>query len=306
VTENLFVAVAGEAVVDLVAPVPGGPYLALPGGSPANVAVGLARLDVPTRMIARISGDPFGRMLRAHLADNGVDVGRVVDAGEPSSVAFVHAGTDGFDLRIDGTADWQWTPDELAGVLDGVSALHVGSLAMVLPPGAGPLGDLARRAGVVVSYDPNCRPDVMERVPGARDRVESLMRAADIVKLSDADLEWLRPDTSPEDLARELVDAGVGLVAVTRGPDGAVVAGTNLSPRRVPGHRADVVDTVGAGDSYISAVLAGLHHHGLLGPTLRTAAEPTLTKIFTEASRAAALTCARHGADPPTTAELAR
>ncbi len=299
-----FVAVAGEAVVDLVASEPGGPYLALPGGSPANVAVGLARLGVPTRMIARISGDPFGRTLRAHLTGNGVDVGRVVDASEPSSVAFVHAGTDGFDLRIDGTADWQWTTDELAGALDGASALHVGSLAMVLPPGAGPLGDLARRAEVVVSYDPNCRPDVMERVPGARERVESLMRVADIVKLSDADLEWLRPGTDAEDLAVELVDAGVGLVAVTRGPDGALVAGTNLSPRQIPGHRADVVDTVGAGDSYISAVLAGLHDNGLLGPALRTAAEATLTAILTRASRAAALTCTRPGADPPTAAEL--
>ncbi len=298
------VAVAGETVVDLVAAEPGGPYFASPGGSPANVAVGLARLDVPTRMIARISGDPFGRTLRAHLADNGVDVGRVVDAVEPSSVAFVHAGTDGFDLRIDGTADWQWTPHELAGVLEGAGALHVGSLAMVMPPGAGPLGELARSAGVVLSYDPNCRPEVMERVPGARDRVEALMRDADIVKLSDADLEWLRPGATPADLAAELVDAGVGLVAVTRGPDGAVVAGTRLSPRHVPGHPANVVDTVGAGDSYISAVLAGLHHHDLLGPALRTAAEPTLAKIFDRAARAAALTCGRHGADPPTTADL--
>ena len=112
------VAVAGETIVDLVAEGPGGPYLALPGGSPANVAVGLARLGVPVRMLARVGGDPFGRLLRAHLERNGVGTEAVVRADEPSSVAFVHyhgGGPPAFDLRLEGTADWQWTDAELRG-----------------------------------------------------------------------------------------------------------------------------------------------------------------------------------------------
>lgn len=303
------VAVAGEAVADLVAAAPGpgpaGGYLALPGGSPANVAVGLARLGVPTRMVARVSADPFGRMLRGHLTANGVDTATVVHATEPSSVAFVHNEADGYDLRITGTADWQWSPGELAAALDGgVCALHVGSLAMVMPPGAEPLGNLVRHAAVTVSYDPNCRPDVMAGVPGARARIEALMRAADIVKLSDADLEWLRPGAAPADIAEELLAAGVGLVAVTLGADGALVAGQGLTPRRVPAHPVDVADTVGAGDSYMSAVLAGLHRRGVLGGGLRTAPSAALTETFAEAARAAALTCGRRGADPPTAADL--
>jgi fructokinase len=303
------VAVAGEAVADLVATAPGsgpaGGYLALPGGSPANVAVGLARLGVPTRMVARVSADPFGRMLRDHLATNGVDTATVVHATEPSSVAFVHNEADGYDLRIAGTADWQWSPGELTTALDGgVCALHVGSLAMVMSPGAEPLGDLVRHAGVTVSYDPNCRPGVMAGVPGARARIEALMRAADIVKLSDADLEWLRPGAAPADIAEELLAAGVSLVGVTLGADGALVAGQGLTPRRVPAHPVDVVDTVGAGDSYMSAVLAGLHRRGLLGGGLRTAPSAALTGTFAEAARAAALTCGRRGADPPTAADL--
>ncbi len=305
------VAVAGEAIVDLVATGPDGQYLALPGGSPANVAVGLARLGVPTRMLARVSGDPFGRTLRAHLEVNGVDTASVVRAAEPSSLAIVHHGADDYDLRIGGTADWQWTDEETAGAVEGAPlALHVGSLAMVVPPGADVLARLARRARTqaTVSYDPNCRPAVMERFADARDRVEALMRAADIVKISDADLEWLRPGADPEGFAGELLSAGVCVVAVTRGPAGSIVTGGGCPPRRLPAYRTAVVDTVGAGDSYMSAVLAGLRDRGLLGADrredLRSATAATLVEVFDEAARAAALTCGRHGADPPTRAEL--
>lgn len=330
------VAVAGEAIVDLVATGPGGPYLALPGGSPANVAVGLARLGVPTRMLARVSGDAFGRTLREHLEVNGVDTASVVRAAEASSLAIVHHGADGYDLRIDGTADWQWTDEETAWPLkdappkdapsqsappknpppqgtppeDAPLALHVGSLAMVVPPGADVLARLARRARThaTVSYDPNCRPAVMERFADARERVEALMRAADIVKISDADLEWLRPGADPERFAGELLAAGVSVVAVTRGPAGSIVTSGRCPPRHLPAYRTTVVDTVGAGDSYMSTVLAGLRDRGLLGAdrreALRAATAATLAGVFDAAARAAALTCARHGADPPTRMEL--
>ncbi len=310
------VAVAGEAIVDLVAEGPDGPYLALPGGSPANVAVGLARLGVPVRMLARIGGDPFGHLLRAHLERNGVGMEAVVRAAEPSSVAFVHHHGDAppaFDLRLDGTADWQWTDAELRGLPGGdVAALHVGSLATVLPPGAGRLAALAHRARATatISYDPNCRPDVMARVPDARDRAEELLRAADVVKASDADLELLRPGADPEAFAAELVAAGAGLVVVTLGADGAIVAAGRLSPRRLPAAPADVVDTVGAGDAYMSAVLAGLRERGLLGAesraALRSAPPELVLEVCGTAARAAALTCGRRGADPPTRDELAK
>jgi fructokinase len=314
--ENGVVAVAGEALIDLVAAEPGGPYLALPGGSPANVAVGLARLGVPTRMVARLGEDPFGRLLRDHLERNGVGTGTVVRAAEPASVAFVHPGADGtpeYDLRLAGTADWQWTEAEAAGLRrDGLAALHIGSLAMVMPPGADVLAGLARQVGadVTVSYDPNCRPGVMDALPDARPRIEALLRMADIVKLSDADLAWLRPDAGHERFTGELLSAGVSVVAVTLGASGSVVAGQRFAPRRVPAYRAetpdDGADTVGAGDSYMSAVLAGLRRRGLLGrDALRDAGETALAEVFDEAARAAALTCARRGADPPTGEELA-
>jgi fructokinase len=312
--ETGVVAVAGECVVDLVAAEPGGAYLALPGGSPANVAVGLARLGVPTQMIARIGADPFGRTLRDHLAGNGVGTETVVAAPEPSSVAFVHHGADGvpaFDLRVDGTADWQWTEAEVAGLrLGGLAALHIGSLALVMPPGADVLAGFARRVRdeATISYDPNCRPAVMDGVADARPRIEALLRVADVVKVSDADLAWLRPGGDHEGFAGELLSAGVSVVAVTHGAAGSVVTGRRCPPRRVPAYRSKVIDTVGAGDSYMSAVLAGLGRRGLLGAgrreALRSAGAPALAEVFDEAARAAALTCSRRGADPPTREEL--
>jgi fructokinase len=312
--ETGIVAVAGECVVDLMADRPGGAYVAFPGGSPANVAVGLARLGVPTRMVARIGDDPFGRTLRDHLVRNGVGTDLTVAASEPSSVAFVHHDAEGvptFDLRIDGTADWQWTEAEVAGLLHArPAALHIGSLALVMPPGADVLAGFARqaRADATISYDPNCRPAVMGRVPDARPRIEALLRVADVVKISDADLAWLRPGGDHEAFADELLSAGVSVVAVTYGADGSVVTGRRSPPRRVPAYRSRIVDTVGAGDSYMSTVLAGLGRRGLLGAgrrdALAAAEAPVLIEVFDEASRAAALTCSRRGADPPTREEL--
>ncbi|GAA0352613.1 carbohydrate kinase [Actinoallomurus spadix] len=307
------VAVAGEAIIDLVAGEPGGPYLALPGGSPANVAVGLARLGVPTRMIARIGEDPFGRTLREHLLRNGVDTGAVATAAEPSSVAFVHheAGGPAYDLRLAGTADWQWTAEELAALpLGDVAALHVGSLAMVLPPGAEALAGLVRRARetATIAYDPNCRPDVMAAVPDARARIGTLLHTADIVKISDADLAWLRPGDDPRRFAAGLVEETGGVVIVTLGAEGVLVTAPRLAPLPLPARAVEVVDTVGAGDSYMSAVLAGLYERGLLGAerraALRAVPGPVLTEVCAEAARAAAITCGRRGADPPTRAEL--
>jgi fructokinase len=161
------VAVAGEALIDLVPAGREGLFEAAPGGSPANVAVGLARLGVPVRLLARIAADPLGRRIRAHLSGNGVDLSRAVKASEPTSLAIVTVGPDGspeYDFRVEGTADWQWRDAELIGALDDrVAALHGGSLAFTMPPGADALARLFERARdtATVSYDPNCRPLLM-------------------------------------------------------------------------------------------------------------------------------------------------
>lgn len=313
------VAVAGEALVDIVPAPAQGYWEFAPGGSPANVAVGLARLEVPARMLARLADDLLGRRLREHLAANGVDLSHAVAATEPSSLAIVELAGDGqasYDFRIAGTADWQWTDDELTGALDEgaagpVVAVHSGSLALTTPPGHETLRELMATAvdTATVSYDPNFRPLLMgspdEVLPG----VHELLGLADVVKVSEEDLAWLHPGRKPGDIVGEWLELGPAVVVVTLGADG-VLAGTASGLHSVlPGRPIDVVDTVGAGDSFSAALLAGLHRRGLLGAAAREDLyridRESLDGVLGEAVTAAAITCSRHGADPPTRAELA-
>lgn len=309
------VAVAGEALVDLVpAPVEGYFEMA-PGGSPANVAVGLARLGVPTRMLARLAEDPLGTLLRAHLVRNGVRLDQAVTATEQSSLAIVSVGPDGgavYDFRVDGTADWQWSTAELATALDGpVIAVHSGSLALTTPPGAAVLRDMMRaaRATATVTYDPNCRPLLMGDRSWVLAGVDEMLRVADVVKVSSEDLAWLLPGNRPDEVVEEWLDRGPSLVIVTLGADG-VVAGTRGGLRnRRPARAIDVVDTVGAGDTFMAALIAGLHGRDLLGAQRRAALDSltadALDVVIDDALLAAAINCGRHGADPPTAEDLA-
>jgi fructokinase len=312
------VAVAGEALVDLVPAPVGGYFEIAPGGSPANVALGLARLGVPARLLARIADDMLGRRIRDHLTHNGVQLDHAVEAQEQTSLAMVSLDADGspaYDFRINGTADWQWTPAELAGALDPgpsgpVVALHSGSIALTTPPGDAVLRDLLARAAdsVTISYDPNCRPLLMGKPEGVLGGVHELLGVADVVKVSQEDLHWLLPDLSPEQVVDDWLSRGPTLVAVTLGADG-VLAGTSSGLRaRRPGVSVKVIDTVGAGDTFSAALLAGLHRAGLLGAAKREALASldysTLDELLHDAVLAAAICCSRRGADPPTRGDL--
>ena len=309
------VAVAGEALVDFVPAGGPGVFQAAPGGSPANVAVGLARQEVPTRLLARIADDLLGHRLRAHLDGNGVDLSYAVRAAEPTSLAIVAVGRDGvveYDFRVEGTADWQWRDDELAGALDGgVVALHAGSIALTMPPGADVLQRLlaGARQSMTVTYDPNCRPLLMGSPDAVRGRIESLVALADVVKASADDLDWLLPGRAPEQVAEAWLAKGPSMVVITLGPAGLLAATRQAGVLRRPGRAVEVVDTVGAGDACMAALLAGLHRRDLLGasrrPALQAMDAPTLGALADEAILAAAITCTRPGADPPTATELA-
>jgi fructokinase len=308
------VAVAGEALIDLLPRGDQGLFEAVPGGSPANVAVGLARLGVPTRMLARIADDALGQRLRAHLAGNGVDLSFAVRAPEPTSLAIVTMGPDGladYDFRVEGTADWQWRDAELAGALGGqVVALHAGSLALTMPPGAAVLADLLARArdGATVSYDPNCRPLLMGSPGQVRDQVDRLVALADVVKASADDLAWLLPGRAAAEVAVEWLAKGPAIVAITLGAAGAVAAAARTGTIRRAAPRVEVVDTVGAGDAFMSALLAGLRDRDLLGARrreeLRAIDPETLARVLDQAVLAATITCTRSGAQPPTAEEL--
>lgn len=316
--EDGIVAVAGEALVDLVPAPVRGYFEIAPGGSPANVAVGLARLGVPARLLARISEDMLGRRIREHLTANGVELDHTVAASEQTSLAMVLVGPDGgpsYDFRVGGTADWQWTAPEVARALDPgpsgpVVALHSGSLALTTAPGAEVLRDLMTDAAATatISYDPNCRPALMGEPAEVLAGAHELLAVADVVKVSLEDLQWLSPGTTPQEVLDDWLGRGPALVVVTLGGEG-VLAGTSAGLRsRRPGVAVAVVDTVGAGDTFSAALLAGLHLRGLLGaaarPELHELDAATLDALLDDAVLAAAITCSRRGADPPTTEEL--
>jgi len=282
------------------------------------VAVGVSRLGVAARMLARIAEDPLGQRLRDHLGNNGVQLDHVVIATDQTSMALVMVGADGgptYDFRVAGTADWQWTAAELANALDPgpsgpVVALHSGSLALTTPPGDAALRALMARAAetATVSYDPNCRPALMGKAADVLAGVHELLAVADVVKVSLEDLAWLMPGFTPEEILEDWLGRGPALVAITLGGDG-VTAGTSTGLRtRRPGVPVTVIDTVGAGDTISAALLAGLHRRRLLGaaarPALHKITHTTLDALLDEAMLAAAITCSRRGADPPTFDDL--
>jgi fructokinase len=304
--KRMFV-VVGEALVDLVGQRGGRTFSALPGGSPANVALGLARLGVPVTLNTRLGRDSFGEMVRSHLEASGVrvDGGAGEGAKTTLAIATLAAGIASYDFRID------WDVEALVPLPVETRCLHTGSLATVLPPGRANVVDLVEReherGRVTVSYDPNVRPALLGDAARARPDIEHLVAMSDVVKVSDDDLRWLYPDRSDEEVAQGWLASGPALVVVTRGGAGAYAVSAGLELRRaaVP---IDLVDTVGAGDSFTSGLLDGLLRADLIGgahrDALATIDEATLGSVVDAAALIAAITCSRPGADPPTRAEV--
>jgi fructokinase len=303
------IVVCGEALVDLVPdPSESTRYVARPGGSSANTAVALARLGTPVAMAARLSGDSFGELLRAHLADNGVDLWLVVDAIEPSSLAIATVGRDGaadYRFLVSGTADWGWTDSELGRLPKGIVAVHGGSLALALAPGGAAVERMLARARATstVSLDPNIRPTLVADMAAHRERVERCVAAADLIKVSREDLDALHPGVHSTEVARRWARSGPRLVVVTDGAEGSI-GFTAEAETTCPASPVAVVDTIGAGDTFAAALLDWLQRAGRLGGRLSVLSTTDIEAALGHASRAAAVTCSRAGADPPYRAEL--
>ena len=306
------VLVVGEALVDIVLR-DGAAAAGLspgdeehPGGSPANVALGLGRLGRRVALLTRIGSDARGDRLREHLAASGVDLvaGTLVDGATSTATALLDArGAARYAFEL----DWR-LPERLD--LPPALALHTGSIAAFLAPGGDAVLDLVHRTAgrATVSYDPNARPVLMGDSGPARERVEAFVAAADVVKVSDEDLAWLAPGADVLDVARAWLALGPALVVVTRGGEGALGVCRD-GDVIVPAPPVAVVDTVGAGDAFMSGLLDALATAALLGAERRTALHAidldVLAGAALHAVRVAAVTVSRAGANPPTAAELA-
>lgn len=293
--------VAGEALVDIVVP-PDGPVEHAPGGSPLNVAVGLSRLGIGTTLLTRLGADDHGRLVLDHLTRSNVRLGD--DAVSPStrtSTATAHldeARSATYDFDLTWKLPLQRLPVDASG-------LHVGSIGTALRPGRDAVVDLVEQAhgrGLFVSYDPNARPAFLPEPAQAWRDLREISARADLVKLSDEDVGVLAPGRDPAEVAAELLGAGgsTRVVVVTHG-GAAAEAFTKIGHVRVPAPKVQVVDTVGAGDSFMAALVAVLlEREGRVDGW----GVADLADLLSAAHTVAAITCGRRGADPPRREEL--
>jgi fructokinase len=304
-------AVIGEALIDMVQPEPGLRFLAQPGGGPLNIAIGLQRLGHPTEMMARFSTGSLGGLVRHHAESNALGLSSSIWTHDPTTLAFATLDEEGrasYDFYTAGTADWGWTADELAVLPSATQALHTGSVAAFIEPGGRVLLDVwerERAAGdLLLSFDPNVRPALVGSREDAVRRVESFVAASHVVKASDADIGWLYPDDAPAEAVRRWSTLGPSLVVMTQGPDGCIGADDQGRSFDIPGVVVDVVDTIGAGDSFESGLLSGIADAGHLHPDRIANLSATAIEAVLERSvLVSSMTCQRSGADPPTRLE---
>jgi fructokinase len=301
------IVVAGEALVDLVDE--DGASHAVAGGGPFNTAVALGRLEVPVAFLGSISRDAYGEMLVQLLVDARVDTSLVRRSDAPTARADVHRGNDGrnaYTFHLDGTSLADLEPDELPPLANGAWAVHAGTLSLALDPPASAYEALVQReAGArCIILDPNVRPEIFGDRDTYRRRFERLARLADLIKLSEDDAAWIYPEGDARSVLESLLALGPRLVALTRGRRGAMVA-SHEAVVDVPGIEVEVVDTVGAGDSFGAALLAALVDEDTFGPKpTQPLAAGVLARAATYAIAASALTCTRTGAMPPTRDEI--
>ena len=296
-----------EALVDLI-PREETTYEAVLGGSPYNTAIGLGRLGVSTGMTGRLSTDSMGEALQTQLTGAGVDTRFVLRSTEPSPLAFVTRGTAATGARYSFylRATAYDTPSTLpAEWPDHADHLHIGSFSATDGAlGAAALAALSRAAGrATTSYDPNIRPFVVPPRAETVPLVEERVALSTYVKASEEDFDWLYPGTPPSEAASRWAGMGPRLVVMTRGGGGAEAffRGERLVQ---PAPTIDVVDTVGAGDSFMSGLLAAMADSGALGATAMMPSEAEIGRWLIFAIAAAAITCTRQGAQPPTRREL--
>lgn len=308
------IVVCGEALIDFL-PVRTSDgrdaYRPAVGGSPFNTAVGIGRLGGAVGFCAALSTDFFGDQLIEALERSNVSLRYVVRARRPSMLAFVSLGEGEphYAFIDDASAGRLFDPERDApAILPEVSMLQFGSVALINDPIASAYEALffANRHKRVLGIDPNVRPTVVTDAAEYRARMKRMTEAADIIKISKADLLWLDPSVSPDGWARGLVHRGASLVVITDGSNGAHGYGRGFSMVRPVTPVATVADTVGAGDSYSSGLLAVLQSEGVLEiDKLVGIDEAVARRAMDNAARTAAITVSREGADPPWSHEMA-
>jgi fructokinase len=310
----------GEMLIDFVSTVPGVTLMEAPafekapGGAPANVAVGLARLGISTGFMGKVGDDEFGRYLQVVLDSNGVDTSRLLFTTEArTALAFVSLRQDGereFVFYRHPSADMLFAPYEVhVPYVARAHLFHYGSIALGAEPSASATlhaAIVARENGLFVSYDPNLRLNLWPSAEAAREGMLRGWEHANLIKISEEEASFLSGTDDLEVAARDLWHDNLRLLAVTQGTEGATVFTPSMSAH-VPGFQVQAVDTTGAGDAFLAGLLFSLYpslHHLMLGDL----DEEQLLQAVRFANAAGALTTTRRGAIPalPTLEEVQR
>lgn len=307
----------GEVLIDFLPIVEDGKttgFRMVPGGSPFNTALGIARLGQPSAFACNIANDFFGRFLRSHIESEQIDTRFVREVEAQTTLAFVamEGNEPAYAFYGDAAADTLMTREQLPEALFEETAMfHCGSISLLR--GSTPdavVSAVERLKGrALISFDPNLRPNLVKDEAAYRKLLAHLFGQADIVKISAADLEWLTPGRAIEEVARELLAQGPALVVVTRVGEGSLALlvrpdGSTLEARH-PIFPVKLVDTVGAGDSFSSGLLAGLAERGIYTrAALQALDSKQLEELLRFAAAVSGITCSREGANPPTRAEV--
>jgi fructokinase len=274
------------------------------GGACLNIAVGMARLGAPTGFVGGISTDLFGRMIADHAVASQVELGYATRSGHQTTLAFVRtvAGEPQYAFYDEQSASRNWIYRRGAIPFGEIEAIHVGSTTLADEKGATEALAMVAdaRGSVTISFDPNCRPSLVKQKTRYVDRMDAFAAAADIVRMSDVDFEFLYGGGDYAGRAKSFIEAGASLVVVTRGKRGAQAWHREAGAVEVQAATVDVVDTVGAGDSFQAALLFALRAVGRIGPgSLAQMNYDELRRALSFATICAAFTCGRAGADPP-------
>lgn len=302
------VLVIGEALVDVVHGI-NGEIKNIPGGSPANTAVALSRLGTKTYMKARTSSDQFGTEIRNYLINQNVNLDYSLVVDSPSSVIDALIQKDGsakYEANLNGAADFGWTVTELNQEIDrDIQIVQLGSLTSYIEPGATNVEkwftQLRQSNRFFLTFDPNIRhPLDGQNAEDVRKRAKKLASLSHVVKASDEDLNWIFSSNSPKDSAVNIIESGASLVVVTLGKNGAFAVNKNHEIVEVLAKEIDVIDTIGAGDTFAAALLTQLLENAWINENaLKKSNSADLTRILTNCTLAATITCSRQGANPP-------
>ena len=291
--------VAGEVLIDLIPREDGS--VAIVGGGPANTAKALAKLGFDSYFIDGISTDAYGQKARAELLADGVNLDYTLTSDHPTCVAtvtFDENRSASYTFLIDGTATFEFDESWLPDLTLPPAVLHIGTLATIIEPGASNLFSWAAKVKAPIVFDPNIRSSVINDREKYQAIVEKWAGISAVIKMSDDDLSWLYPQEDFRSAALNFINEKTLLVVITRGANG-IDGFTQDGEVSVQGIKVDVIDTVGAGDTVGAILVEGIVKNGL-----DNLVGVTLERVLKRAAAAAAITCSRAGANPPTLKEL--